>query len=90
LDVDTSIAELIKAKTEADEFLSSLECEQELLSGMGTEKINSHIENLCGKKANLNIVLRLLLIQSEILFSMRTISIFLLVLLSNANVHLCI
>ncbi|ODN00291.1 Vacuolar protein sorting-associated protein 33A [Orchesella cincta] len=64
LSTHTSIAELIKAKTETDEFLSSLECEQELLSGMGTEKINSHIENLCGKKAPLNTVLRLLLIQS--------------------------
>jgi hypothetical protein len=60
---DTSIAELIKAKTETEEFLGSLECEQELLSGIDTERVNPHIESLCGKKAPLNMVLRLLIIQ---------------------------
>lgn len=66
--IDTSIAELIKGKTETEEFLSSLECEQELLSGIDTEKINSHIEYLCGKKAPLNTVIRLIIIQCMPLF----------------------
>ena len=43
----------------------SLECEQELLNGMETDKINSHIEDLCIKKAPLTKLLRLFLIQCK-------------------------
>ena len=62
---DTSVAELLKKNTESDEFLSSLECEQELLNGMDTDKINTHIEDLCSKKAPFLKLLRLLIIQCE-------------------------
>lgn len=63
--LDTSIAELLKSKTESDDFLASLECEQELLNGMDTDKINSHIEDLCHRKEPLVKILRLLIVQCK-------------------------
>ncbi|EEB20262.1 vacuolar protein sorting 33A, putative [Pediculus humanus corporis] len=64
LAIHTTIAELIKEKTDVPEFLDSLQVEQELLSGMETDKIHSFIEDCIAKKQPLQHVLRLMCLQS--------------------------
>ncbi|KAK3771335.1 hypothetical protein RRG08_024291 [Elysia crispata] len=64
LGIHTSIAELIKDYTDSDEFLDSLRCQQELIHGIDTDKVNSYIEDCIARQENLTKVLRLLCIQS--------------------------
>lgn len=41
---DTTIAEMIKAQTDEDEFRELVQTEQEFLNCVGTNKVNPHIE----------------------------------------------
>ncbi|XP_071447108.1 vacuolar protein sorting-associated protein 33A-like isoform X2 [Hetaerina americana] len=64
LEVHTTIAELIKENTDSEEFLDSLQKEQEFMNGIDTDKIHPYIEDLIAQKVPLIKVLRLLCIQS--------------------------
>ncbi|CAG5119015.1 unnamed protein product, partial [Candidula unifasciata] len=64
LGIHTSIAELIKEVTDSDEFLDSLRCQQELLHGLETDKVNPYIEDCIAREESLIKVLRLICIQS--------------------------
>eukprot|EP00057_Strongylocentrotus_purpuratus_P025629 XP_011680103.1 PREDICTED: vacuolar protein sorting-associated protein 33A [Strongylocentrotus purpuratus] len=60
----TSIAELIKERTDKESFMDSLQTQQEFMNGIDTDKINSHIEDCIARKEPLIKVLRLLCMQS--------------------------
>lgn len=62
--IDTTIAEFIKERTDTSDFLDSLQVEQELLSGLDTDKVHFFIEDCISKKKPFLQVLRLLCIQS--------------------------
>lgn len=64
LSVQTSIAELVKEFTDTDEFLDSLRCQQEFISGQETDKVHPYIEDCIGRQEPLYKVLRLVCIQS--------------------------
>ncbi|XP_037091633.1 vacuolar protein sorting-associated protein 33A-like [Pollicipes pollicipes] len=64
LALHTSIAELIKERTDSEAFLESLQAEQEMMNGIDTERPQPHIEELIARKADLTKVLRLLCLQS--------------------------
>ncbi|KAG8232713.1 hypothetical protein J437_LFUL013306 [Ladona fulva] len=69
LAIHTTIAELIKEKTDTQEFLDSLQKEQEFMNGIDTDKIHPYIEDLIAQKvplvkASQFYVLRLMCIQS--------------------------
>lgn len=59
----TTIAEMIKEETDAEEFRERIQVEQELAQGLDTDKINPYIEKCFGIKKDLITVLRLLCIQ---------------------------
>ncbi|CAB0035911.1 unnamed protein product [Trichogramma brassicae] len=60
----TTIAEMIKEVTDSNNFLETLQIEQELLNGIDTDKPNSYIEDLIAQQEPLIKVLRLLCLQS--------------------------
>ncbi|XP_064434379.1 vacuolar protein sorting-associated protein 33A isoform X2 [Mirounga angustirostris] len=60
----TSIAELIKDVTTSEDFFDKLTVEQEFMSGIDTDKINSYIEDCIAQKHPLIKVLRLVCLQS--------------------------
>ena len=62
--LDTTIAEMVKEVTDSNEFLESLQVEQELLNCIDTDKPNSYIEDAIAQQKPLLKVLRLLCIQS--------------------------
>lgn len=64
LGIHTPIAELIKQVTDSSEFLDSLQLEQELMLGVDTDKIQSHIEDCIAHEQPLIKVLRLICLQS--------------------------
>lgn len=64
LRIHTNIAEQIMKHTKEDEFFKILEVEQTFLSGIDTDKSSDYIEDLIGKKAELDLVLRLIALQS--------------------------
>ncbi|XP_059169291.1 vacuolar protein sorting-associated protein 33A-like isoform X2 [Physella acuta] len=64
LAIHTSIAELIKEVTDSEGFLDSLRCQQELIHGIDTDKVNPYIEDSIAKMEPLSSVLRLICIQS--------------------------
>ncbi|XP_037093128.1 vacuolar protein sorting-associated protein 33A-like [Pollicipes pollicipes] len=53
LALHTSIAELIKERTDSEAFLESLQAEQEMMNGIDTERPQPHIEELIARKADL-------------------------------------
>ncbi|XP_029193786.2 vacuolar protein sorting-associated protein 33A-like [Acropora millepora] len=59
----TTIAEMIKEETDAEEFRERIQVEQELAQGLDTDKINPYIEKCFGVKKSLFTVLRLLCAQ---------------------------
>lgn len=60
----TSIAELVKEKTDTESFMDSLQIQQEFMNGLDTDKVSSYIEDLIAKKESLVKVLRLICLQS--------------------------
>ncbi|EQB77348.1 vacuolar protein sorting-associated protein 33A [Camelus ferus] len=60
----TSIAELIKDVTTSEDFFDKLTVEQEFMSGIDTDKVNSYIEDCIAQKHPLIKVLRLVCLQS--------------------------
>ncbi|KAK9500694.1 hypothetical protein O3M35_001912 [Rhynocoris fuscipes] len=64
LAIHTTVAELIKSVTDSSEFLDSLMLEQELMMGVDTEKIQTHIEDCIAHQQPLIKVLRLICMQS--------------------------
>ncbi|XP_054449955.1 vacuolar protein sorting-associated protein 33A isoform X1 [Pteronotus mesoamericanus] len=60
----TSIAELIKDVTTSEDFFDKLTVEQEFMSGVDTDKVNSYIEDCIAQKHPLIKVLRLICLQS--------------------------
>ncbi|XP_054710394.1 vacuolar protein sorting-associated protein 33A-like [Uloborus diversus] len=60
----TTMAELIKEVTISEQFLKSLQTEQEFMNGNDTDKINAHIEDCIAKQEPLMKVLRLICLQS--------------------------
>ncbi|OBS79097.1 hypothetical protein A6R68_18505 [Neotoma lepida] len=60
----TSIAELIKDVTTSEDFFDKLTVEQEFMSGIDTDKVNSYIEDCIAQKHSLIKVLRLVCLQS--------------------------
>ncbi|XP_006894767.1 PREDICTED: vacuolar protein sorting-associated protein 33A [Elephantulus edwardii] len=60
----TSIAELIKDVTTSEDFFDKLTVEQEFMSGVDTDKVNSYIEDCIAQKHPLVKVLRLVCLQS--------------------------
>uniref|UniRef100_A0A671G4E9 VPS33A core subunit of CORVET and HOPS complexes n=1 Tax=Rhinolophus ferrumequinum TaxID=59479 RepID=A0A671G4E9_RHIFE len=60
----TSIAELIKDVTTSEDFFDKLTVEQEFMSGIDTDKVNSYIEDCIARKHPLIKVLRLICLQS--------------------------
>nr|KAF6468627.1 hypothetical protein HJG63_020504 [Rousettus aegyptiacus] len=60
----TSIAELIKDVTTSEDFFDKLTVEQEFMSGIDTDKVNSYIEDCIAQKHPLIKVLRLICLQS--------------------------
>lgn len=60
----TSIAELIKERTDKESFMDSLQTQQEFMNGIDTDKVNSYIEDCIARKEPLVKVLRLLCMQS--------------------------
>lgn len=60
----TSIAELIKDVTTSEDFFDKLTVEQEFMSGVDTDKVNSYIEDCIAQKHPLIKVLRLVCLQS--------------------------
>ncbi|XP_067136372.1 vacuolar protein sorting-associated protein 33A [Centruroides vittatus] len=62
----TSMAELIKEVTDKEEFLESLQVEQEFMNGIDTDKINPYIEDCIGRQESLIKILRLICMQSVI------------------------
>ncbi|XP_070555122.1 vacuolar protein sorting-associated protein 33A-like [Ptychodera flava] len=59
----TSIAELIKEVVELDDFMDSLQVQQEFMHGIETEKVNNYIEDCIARKEPLIKVLRLVCMQ---------------------------
>lgn len=59
----TAIAELIKEFTDTEGFLDTISLEQELLNGVGTDKVNQYIEDCLFRKEPLTKLLRLLCLQ---------------------------
>ncbi|XP_043221131.1 vacuolar protein sorting-associated protein 33A-like [Amphibalanus amphitrite] len=64
LGLHTSIAELIKERTDSESFLEALQTEQEMMNAIDTDRAHPHIEQLIAKKADLTRVLRLICLQS--------------------------
>ncbi|XP_072163867.1 vacuolar protein sorting-associated protein 33A-like [Diadema setosum] len=60
----TSIAELIKERTDKETFMDSLQAQQEFMNGIDTDKVNAYIEDCIARKEPLIKVLRLLCMQS--------------------------
>ncbi|XP_041058691.1 vacuolar protein sorting-associated protein 33A isoform X1 [Carcharodon carcharias] len=60
----TSIAELIKDITASETFFDNLTVEQEFMSGIDTDKVNSYIEDSIAQKQPLIKILRLVCMQS--------------------------
>ncbi|GCB64520.1 hypothetical protein scyTo_0007550 [Scyliorhinus torazame] len=60
----TSIAELIKDITASETFFDNLTVEQEFMSGIDTDKVNSYIEDSIAQKEPLIKILRLVCMQS--------------------------
>ncbi|GCC24014.1 vacuolar protein sorting-associated protein 33A [Chiloscyllium punctatum] len=60
----TSIAELIKDITASETFFDKLTVEQEFMSGIDTDKVNSYIEDSIAQKEPLINILRLVCMQS--------------------------
>uniref|UniRef100_A0A3Q2I0U0 VPS33A core subunit of CORVET and HOPS complexes n=1 Tax=Equus caballus TaxID=9796 RepID=A0A3Q2I0U0_HORSE len=60
----TSIAELIKDVTTSEDFFDKLTVEQEFMSGIDTDKVNSYVEECIAQKHPLIKVLRLVCLQS--------------------------
>ncbi|XP_023594962.1 vacuolar protein sorting-associated protein 33A isoform X2 [Trichechus manatus latirostris] len=60
----TSIAELIKDVTTSEDFFDKLTVEQEFMSGIDTDKVNSYVEDCIAQKHPLIKVLRLICLQS--------------------------
>ncbi|XP_039218625.1 vacuolar protein sorting-associated protein 33A [Crotalus tigris] len=60
----TSIAELIKDITTSEDFFDNLTVEQEFMSGIDTDKVNSYIEDCIAQKYPLIKILRLVCLQS--------------------------
>ncbi|XP_043924530.1 vacuolar protein sorting-associated protein 33A [Protopterus annectens] len=60
----TSIAELIKDVTTSEQFFEHLTVEQEFMSGIDTDKVNSYIEDCIARKDPLLKILRLACMQS--------------------------
>ncbi|ETE61095.1 Vacuolar protein sorting-associated protein 33A, partial [Ophiophagus hannah] len=60
----TSIAELVKDITTSEDFFDNLTVEQEFMSGIDTDKINSYIEDCIARKYPLIKILRLVCLQS--------------------------
>ncbi|XP_026473937.1 vacuolar protein sorting-associated protein 33A-like isoform X2 [Ctenocephalides felis] len=60
----TAIAEYIKEETDSFNFMDTLQCEQEFLSCIDTEKPNPYVEDLIAQSKKLIKVLRLLCLQS--------------------------
>ncbi|XP_078083205.1 vacuolar protein sorting-associated protein 33A [Mustelus asterias] len=60
----TSIAELIKDITASETFFENLTVEQEFMSGIDTDKVNSYIEDSIAQKEPLIKILRLVCMQS--------------------------
>ncbi|XP_042193601.1 vacuolar protein sorting-associated protein 33A [Callorhinchus milii] len=60
----TSIAELIKDITASEKFFDNLTVEQEFMSGIDTDKVNSYIEDSIAQKEPLIKILRLVCMQS--------------------------
>jgi len=63
LAIHTTIAEMVKEKTDAEEFRERIQVEQELAQGLDTDKISPYIEKCFGIKKPLLTVLRLLCAQ---------------------------
>ncbi|KAF0313494.1 Vacuolar protein sorting-associated protein 33A [Amphibalanus amphitrite] len=53
LGLHTSIAELIKERTDSESFLEALQTEQEMMNAIDTDRAHPHIEQLIAKKADL-------------------------------------
>ncbi|XP_063227243.1 vacuolar protein sorting-associated protein 33A isoform X2 [Bacillus rossius redtenbacheri] len=64
LAVHTTIAELVKEFTDSDQFLESLQTEQEFMNAIDTDKIHPYIEDCIAQKIPLIKVLRLVCMQS--------------------------
>ncbi|XP_029426745.1 LOW QUALITY PROTEIN: vacuolar protein sorting-associated protein 33A-like [Rhinatrema bivittatum] len=60
----TSIAELIKVITTSEAFRDNLTVEQEFMTGIDTDKVNSYIEDCISQKDPLIKILRLVCLQS--------------------------
>nr|CAD7196702.1 unnamed protein product [Timema douglasi] len=60
----TTIAELIKELTDSDDFLESLQTEQEFMNGIDTDRVHPYIEDCIAQKHPLLKVLKLLCMQS--------------------------
>lgn len=60
----TSIAELIKDITTSEDFFDNLTVEQEFMSGIDTDKVNTYIEDCIAQKYPLIKILRLVCLQS--------------------------
>ncbi|XP_038056680.1 vacuolar protein sorting-associated protein 33A-like [Patiria miniata] len=60
----TSIAELVKERTDLESFMDSLQTQQEFMNGVDTDKVNNYIEECIAKREPLIKVLRLLCMQS--------------------------
>ncbi|KAK7087752.1 vacuolar protein sorting-associated protein 33A-like isoform X2 [Littorina saxatilis] len=60
----TSIAELVKECTDADDFIDALRCQQEFINGLETDKVHPLVEECIAKSEKLSKVLRLICIQS--------------------------
>ncbi|XP_053135694.1 vacuolar protein sorting-associated protein 33A isoform X1 [Hemicordylus capensis] len=60
----TSIAELIKDITTSEDFFDNLTVEQEFMSGIDTDKVNTFIEDCIAQKHPLIKILRLVCLQS--------------------------
>ena len=60
---DTTIAELIKEVADSNNFLESLQIEQEFMNGIDTDKVHPYIENSISQKEPLiKVSLRILMI----------------------------
>ncbi|CAK9293655.1 unnamed protein product [Gordionus sp. m RMFG-2023] len=68
----TTIAEVIKERIDSDEFRDILKAEQEFLFCVGTDKINTYIEDCIARKESLTKVLRLLCAQSFVNNGLKT------------------
>ncbi|PSN50584.1 Vacuolar protein sorting-associated protein 33A [Blattella germanica] len=60
----TTIAELIKEVTDTNNFLESLQLEQEFMNGIDTDKVHPYIEDCIAQKEPLIKILRLICMQS--------------------------